>query len=161
MRKFKILLIFLTILIFFNFKSSSHHLSKSRELEAINEAFLELITELFLDQQIYFEIISCQNISHRSQDVLDGLMRGEFMSNIVHENRTILITSAIIFCDSEDKIKSFLQQHFLYSSEQAQKYRFLFFVDKPIDLSKLKARKLNSELGAAEWYSYFLIKFKG
>ena len=59
--------------------------------------------------------------------------------------------------------KGFLKNHELIEEKYkvAQRYRFLFYIEKPFNVTKLEINKLDAGIGYISWYSYFLINYKG
>lgn len=160
----KIFLIFILI----SSVSSAQKLNRSKNVQLLSSAISDVINELFIRQKLKLEILIYDEVSPHIYDVINGLGRSSFFTNISSSSytreksnrRELIMESTLIFCKSLEKIKKFIDNHELDIREFPKHNTVLFYTEEQINVSQLEVRDLSSSFGEIEWYSYFMFKHK-
>lgn len=152
-------------LIFLTFTSveSLKGLLKSQDNQILSTALVDVVNNLFITQEIQFDLIIYEKVSFDIDGVINGFRKGGLHFTIIkvsNKRNRFVERSAIIFCESLVEVQKFLVNQKFARSFSPLKYRFLFYTNKPFNVSKMRVKNLHSFSGEISWFSYFLIKEK-
>ena len=148
----------------YQFKKSS----RSNDTQFLSSVFLDAIGEIFLRFHLEFDLVVYGKVSPHIFEVLKGIQKSENPTRIVRKSvgegtKDVLSRPAIVLCESLEKIQEFINHHdlVLEPNDFPQRFRFLFYAEKPFEVEKIGANQLDSGTGHVSWFAYFIVNQEG
>lgn len=162
---------FFLLLLFISTAVSTQKFTKSEEDQLKSTALTDVANELFTRHEIRFEIFIYkvnfffENVSTHVYDVINGLRHGQFYTTILKADfnrfdfpHLHLSGSAIIFCESIEKIRELLDV-IVGDTFFPRNLKFLFYVEKPFNVTQIGVLKINAIfMSRFSWFAYFIFK---